>query len=154
MNETVEGRLRRFLLLLTITVFLATLVELILEEHTKETLQFIPFFLCALGLIAVTAALLRPQRKTLLVLRVSMIIVALGGVVGVATHLLNNYEFEQEIRPTAALADLIVATLKGANPLLAPGVLIFGALIALLATYGHPALAKTEAAPLLEEIRA
>src|SRR4051794_36201457 len=120
MTESVEGRLRRFLLLLTIMVFLATLAELILEEHTKETLQFIPFFLCAIGLIAVIAALLRPQRKSFLALRVSMIIVALGGMTGVAIHLINNYQFEQEIRPNSALSDLIVATLKGANPLLAP----------------------------------
>src|SRR3954466_307794 len=116
MTESVEGRLRRFLLLLTIMIFLATLAELILEEHTKETLQFIPFFLCAIGLIAVSAALLRPQRKTLIALRTSMVVVALGGMIGVAIHLINNFEFEQEIRPNSALSDLIIATLKGANP--------------------------------------
>src|SRR4051812_13324404 len=57
MPAAIESRMRRFLLILTIFVFLATLVELVLEEHTKETLQFVPFALCAAGLIAVVVAL-------------------------------------------------------------------------------------------------
>lgn len=142
MPAAIETRLRRFLLALTLLVFVATTIELVLEEHTEEPLQLVPFVLCAAGLLAVGGALLRPERRTLLTLRIVMVIVALGGMLGAGIHLINNYQFEQEIRPAAALADLIVPTLKGANPLLAPGILIFGALIGLAATYYHPALGK------------
>ena len=139
--EIVDLRLRRFLLMLTGFIFLGTIVELILEEHTKETLQFVPFVLCVIGFISVAAVLLRPQRSTVLGLRITMGVVALGGLLGMAIHLLNNFEFEQEIRPNAELGELLINTLKGANPLLAPGILAFAAIVALLATYYHPALA-------------
>jgi hypothetical protein len=141
--ETIAGRLRRFLLLMTTVSFLVVLVELVLEEHTKETLQFVPFALCAIGLIAVTAVLVRPLGSTLLALRVSMVIVALGGFVNIAVHLLENVSFEQEIRPNATTNAVIGEAIKGAAPLLAPGALIFAAMLALATTYYHPALAKS-----------
>jgi hypothetical protein len=140
MTEQIEGRLRRILLLLVTLVFPGTVAELILEEHTKETLQWIPFILCAAGFVAVVAALVRPERITLLALRVVMVFVGAGGLLGMGLHLLNNYEFAREIRPSAASADLIIPALKGANPLLAPGILVFAAVVALAATYYHPAL--------------
>ncbi|MFN8449963.1 MAG: hypothetical protein U0521_15605 [Anaerolineae bacterium] len=142
----IEDRLRRFLLLLAMLVFLATLAELVLEEHTGETLQFIPFALCGLGLITIGWALLRPERRTVLSMRRAMLVVMVGGIFGAGVHLFENLQFEQEIRPNAAVGDVMIATLKGAAPLLAPGILIFGALIALAATYYHPLLGQREEA--------
>lgn len=140
--DVVEYRLRNFLLVVTLFVLLVTLVELVLEEHTGEPVQWIPFVLCGLGLIAVLAALLRPQRSTLLALRFVMTLVALGGVLGIGLHVVNNFAFELEIRPNAAVGDVVMDALKGANPLLAPGILIFAALLALAATYYHPAFGQ------------
>ena len=111
-RDIVEDRLRRFLLVLAILVFLATLAELVLEEHTKEALQFIPFGLCALGLIAVGWALLRPERRTMLALRWAMLVVMLGGMFGAGIHLFENFQFEQEVFPNAPVGDLLIATLK------------------------------------------
>ena len=142
--EVVESRLRRLLLLLATFTLAATPVELWLEEHTKEPLQFIPFFLCGVGLVTLVAALLRPHKATLIALRVAMSLVALGGIVGTVVHLLKNFEFEREIRPAAPTGDVFVAALKGASPLLAPGVLLFAALAALAATYYHPAIDNRE----------
>jgi prepilin signal peptidase PulO-like enzyme (type II secretory pathway) len=142
--EAVESRLRRFLLLLATFSLAATSVELWLEEHTKEALQFIPFFLCGVGLVTLVASLLYPHRATLIALRIAMSLVALGGVVGTVVHLLKNFEFEREIRPGASTGDVFVAALKGASPLLAPGVLLFAALVALAATYYHPAIDNRE----------
>lgn len=96
--EGAEGRLRQFMLLVAASIFVAVPVELVLEEHTKEPLQLIPFVLCGVGLLTVVAALLRPQRTTLFALRVAMLLVALGGVLGIALHLWNNFEFERETR--------------------------------------------------------
>lgn len=139
-SAQIDVRLRQFLLLLTMLIFLATLAELILQEHTGELLQWIPFILCGLGLITVGAFLRRPQRSTLHLLRVVMILVAAGGFLGITEHLLENFSFEQEIRPAAAFIDIVSEAIKGAAPLLAPGVLIFAALLALAATYYHPAI--------------
>ncbi|MEZ4671051.1 MAG: hypothetical protein R3E39_24365 [Anaerolineae bacterium] len=144
MSARTENRLRQFLLLLTGLTLGSTLVELVLQDHNKELLQWVPFILCVIGGIAVLGVLLRPQRRTILAMRVTMVIVGLGGAIGSAIHLFENFQFEQEIQPTAAAGELIVKTLKGAAPLLAPGVLVFAALLALAATYAHPVLGPRE----------
>lgn len=144
MSATIESRIRRSLLLLAAFIFLGTVVELVLEEHTKDTIQYLPFVLCVAGFITVLAVLRRPVRASLLALRITMVLTAAGGLLGTVLHLYNNFAFEQEIRPNAAAGDLLMATLKGANPLLAPGILAFAAIIALIATYYHPALGRRE----------
>jgi hypothetical protein len=140
--EALLGNLRRFLLLMAILVLLSALTELWLVDHTQEPLQLIPFALCVIGVASAGVAFVRPQRSTLLALRAAMVVVALGGLVGILIHLTNNLAFEQEIRPNASVGDVFIAGLKGASPLLAPGVLVFAALLALAATYYHPALER------------
>lgn len=146
-TDTIESRIRRFLLALAGFIFLGTLIELLLEEHTKETLQFVPFILCIAGFISIAAAFLRPEKQIFLILRITMLVTAVGGLFGMGIHLYTNFTFEQDIHPNAAVGDLILSTLKGAAPLLAPGILVFAALIALIATYYHPILGKREALP-------
>ncbi len=63
-----------------------------------------------------------------------MTVVTLGGLLGIGVHLLRNFEFEREIRPNASTLDVTLDALKGAAPLLAPGVLVFAGLLALAAT--------------------
>jgi hypothetical protein len=73
-----------------------------------------------------------------------MLLVGLGSLFGLYEHIEHNLAFELEIRPTAAVNDVFMEALKGASPLLAPGILGLAALIALAATYYHPALVKRE----------
>ena len=145
-NEAVTNRLRFFLLILSVLTLIATLVELVLAEHTSETLQLVPFFLCGAGLVVAFAAMLRPGKGTMTALRVVMVIVALGGLAGIGIHLIENFEFASEVRPTAGTFNQIMAALKGAAPLLAPSTLVFAGLLGLAATYYHPALETQEAA--------
>jgi len=128
---SVEGRLRKFLLVLALLTFVTTPVELFLLDHTQELLQLVPFALCAIGLISVVVALINPQCSNLLALRISMAVIGAGGLVGVAVHLIRNYGFEQEVRPDSAIGEMILRTLKGAALITAPGVLVFAALAAL-----------------------
>jgi hypothetical protein len=139
---SVENRLRQFSLLLTISVFAATAVELWLLDHNEEALQLIPYFLCGIGILVAVIALLRPTRASLIALRGVMLLIAAGGLLGMVLHLQGNFGFEQEIRPAASLSDLILPTLKGAAPLVAPGVMVFAALLAWAATYAHPLLSR------------
>ena len=60
-------------------------------------------------------------------------------------HIEHNLAFELEIRPNASASDVWLDALKGASPLLAPGVLGLAASLALAATYQHPALARRQA---------
>lgn len=140
-DSTILRRLRLFLLALAGLVFLVTPVELWLTEHFDTPVQLIPFVLCALGLIAVVLVLLAPRRGTIIGLRGAAVVIILGSLLGIYEHLANNMAFELDIRPNAVAADVLLDALKGASPMLAPGILAFGALLALAATYYHPALA-------------
>jgi hypothetical protein len=139
-TTTVEQRLRTFLLVLAGWMCIGTVVELALAEHTETLVQLAPFVLCGVGLIAVVAALLRPRRATLLALRGVMGLLMLGSLFGMYEHVENNLAFELEMRPSAAVSDVWFEALKGAAPLLAPGILALAAIIAIAATYEHPAL--------------
>lgn len=139
-TTTVENRLRLFLLGLAAFMSFGTVIELILEDHFDSLVQLIPFVLSGLALLAVAAVWLRPQVASIWGLRGTMALVGLGSLYGLIEHLESNIEFAREIKPNAALADVFFQALKGASPLLAPGILGLVALIALAATYYHPAL--------------
>ena len=128
-------RLRSFLRGLAAALFGGTLAELLLARHTDGLLQLVPFALAALGLVALTAAWLRPSRRTVRVLRMVMPVVAAGGPLGIALHFWGNLDFARETRPGADAASLLLAALTGRDPLLAPGILAVAAAVALAATY-------------------
>src|SRR5574341_367085 len=139
-SKTVEERLRLFLLGLSGVMCLGTIVELWLTGHTKQLIQFLPFVLCGLGLAAIVAALLRPSRATLWALRLAMGVAALGSLIGAYEHITSNLEVVREVSPSLALVQALWKAAPGAAPLLAPGVLALAALVAMAATYYHPAL--------------
>lgn len=143
-SDVVLQRLRIFLLLLAAGLSAGAIVELWAADHTEEPLQWVPFILCGLSLAAIAAALLRPQRGVLLTLRGVMILMIAGSLLGIYEHVAGNVAFAQEIRPGTPTGDLLLEGLTGGNPFLAPGMLAVGALIALAATYGHPAFAPAE----------
>jgi hypothetical protein len=135
-------RLRRFLLTLSALLFCGTVVELWLVEHTETVVQLIPFALCGLGLIVVIVALLHPRRATMLVLRACLGLVLLGSLFGVYEHVVGNIAFQREIHPNAKTREVLMGAIGGANPLLAPGILALAAVLAMAATYHHPALGQ------------
>jgi len=139
------SRLRRFLLVLSILLFCGTVVELLLVKHWGDVVQLIPFVLCGLGSITVFVGLIRPRRATVLALRWCMILVVCGSLFGIYEHLTNNIAFQHEIKPNAPMADVLVSAIAGGNPLLAPGTLAVAAVLALAATYYHPALSAPPA---------
>lgn len=141
-TTTVEQRLRSFLLWLAGWMCFGTSVELFLAKHYKDPIQFVPFILCGVGLIAVVAALRRPQRAQLLALRGVMTLLLLGSLLGVYEHLANNFAFELDMRPSAVWSDVWFQALRGAAPLMAPGILAVAAVVAIAATYAHPAFAR------------
>jgi hypothetical protein len=138
--DVVANRLRRFLLLLAALLCLGTLGELFLVDHMGEPLQLLPFALCGVGLVALIAVYFWPRRNTIWSLRIVMLLVALGGLLGIYEHLDGNRAFALEINQQASGSALLSSTLTGASPPLAPGVLIVTAIVAQAATYYHPAL--------------
>jgi hypothetical protein len=136
MNESLTlRRLRTFLLGLAAVLFVGSVVELVLAEHTESPSQLATFALCGLGLLALVALRMHPGRRTLLALRIAMGVVAVGSLVGIGLHFWGNLELGRETQPNADAATLLVTALTGGVPLLAPGILAVSATLAIAATY-------------------
>lgn len=121
-------------------ILLGTPVELLLVEHTEEFLQWIPFILSGIGLVALGWAWRFPGHTSLRTLRWTMLPIALGSLYGVYEHFIANYAFSAEIHPAYSMMENIWEALKGASPMMAPGILLLAALLAYASTYKHPAL--------------
>ena len=140
--EVVLSRLRRFLLALSVVLLAGAVAELWFVEHTEDPVQLVPFVLCGLGAVVALVALVRPGRASLWALRAVMLLVVAGSLLGVYLHVESNLELERELNPGMPAGQLLLGALGGANPLLAPGVLAVAAVLALAATYQHPAVAS------------
>jgi hypothetical protein len=138
----VERRLRHVLLALPAGAAVGTIGELVLSEHTEDPIQLVAFALCGVVLAAVGAFWLRPRRGTVRALRVAMVVVALGSLVGIVQHFAGNRALVLETQPNLPAGDVLRETLFGGVPLLAPGILALMAAMAWAATYRHPALAE------------
>jgi len=137
MSETWR-RLALYLLLLS-TVGIAT--ELVLLQHYADPYQCAPLALLGLGLLASGTLTLGPTRGRVGVLRAVASAQVLAGAVGIFLHLRSNVEFELELRPSIGGTQLVVETLRGAIPALAPGAMAQLGLLGLLVCFRHPALA-------------
>lgn len=144
-NNVILGRLRTFLLALAAFMALGTIFELALTEHWEGPAQILPFVLCALSFLAIVSVLVRPARGTVRMMRWITGITLLGSLFGIFEHIEHNFEFALEIRPNAVGSEVIWDALSGANPLLAPGILAFLAMLALAASYYHPKLSNQDA---------
>lgn len=115
-----------------------TVTELVFLGHWNKVIQFLPFGLGAFGITTLALVCFRPSRTTLAVLRWSMIVIGCCSFIGFYEHMANNRRFWLEMQPDATTWELIKATLEGGNPVLAPGILLLGAVIGLAAIYRHP----------------
>jgi hypothetical protein len=131
----VLARLRQFLLVIATVVFLTTVAELYFVGHWTVPIQFLPFFLCAWGLLALGLAYFHPGPATIQLLRWSMVFIGLCSSIGLYEHMANNLAFQMEIQPNSSTWELLIATLEGGIPVMAPGILALGAAIGWTAAY-------------------
>lgn len=130
-------RLRKFLLLLTVSLFAGALVELWLVGHTEDVIQLVPFVLSVVGIVVSLLVFFRPSTGTVQVMRIWMAVVVLGTLLGIYFHIEGNVAFEREVDPQATTSKLFLQGLGGGNPLLAPGILAIAAVLAVAATYRY-----------------
>jgi hypothetical protein len=138
--EKTLAQLRHFLLIISAGTFVMTLTELFFLEHWNFTIQYLPFALGALGLLASGLVYFHPRRGTTRFAQWSMAIIAVTSLIGFYEHMAGNFTFWREIQPDATTWELIVETFKGGIPVLAPGILTLGGVIGWAATSKHPSL--------------
>ncbi len=129
---------RRLALILLLLSTAGITAELVLLEHYAEPPQWAPLALLVVGLVVASAvaAGATPGRVRALKLVASLQVVA--ACVGIFLHLRSNFEFELELRPGTSGLPLVVETLRGAIPALAPGALAQLGLLGLLVCFRHP----------------
>ena len=131
-------RTRELLMGLSAMMFGATIVELIFAKHTDGLIQLIPFACCAFGLLMLALVWRQRDAGRVRMLRIAMAVIAAASLFGMAEHLWNAYEMTRDFHPGIGGWDLVHTTLTSSIPLLAPGALAAGALVALISVYGLP----------------
>jgi hypothetical protein len=116
------------------------LLELYLLEHFEDTPQWTPIALLGVGLLVGPWVVVKPGRAAVRALQGLMALYVGSGAVGIYFHLKANVEFELELHASAAGMDLVMESLRGAMPALAPGTMVQLGLLGLLMTFRHPAL--------------
>ncbi|MEO1484979.1 MAG: hypothetical protein AAFU57_04480 [Bacteroidota bacterium] len=122
-------RLKRTLFITLFFIAVGTVMELFLLEHYEDRLQLIPIVCIALLLVLILILHFQKSKVLEWIFKFVLLLTAASGVYGVFLHLNANYEFEQEMRPSAKAWDLFLESLSGALPTLAPGSMIVLALI-------------------------
>lgn len=125
----ISNRVKQLSLLTFLFLIIGTLSELFLLHHYEGWQQFIPIVLISLSLVFLLLIRINKNEWVVKSFQILMILSALSGIYGTYLHLRANYEFEQEMIPTAQMWDLLLESLTGALPALAPGSMIVFALI-------------------------
>lgn len=117
--------LRRFLAAILCVGMAGALVELWLLDHVEDAAQWIPIALLSAALVLLIATLARPARGAVLLWRALMVLFVAAGLVGMWLHFSANLEFQLEVDPSLAGADLFWKAVRAkAPPALAPGVMV------------------------------
>ncbi len=111
---------KRIILLAFIFMMVGTLFELYLLEHYEDSLQLIPIIGIGLALLMMPVLYFKRTITLSKLFTFILIGISLSGMYGVFLHLKGNFEFEQEMKPTAGDWDLFTESLSGAFPALAP----------------------------------
>jgi len=146
-----SSALRRSVLLVTAVGILGLLAELLVERHWGTLIRYVPW-LCLAALAWSVWRLWRgPSRRDVTTARVLAGASAIGGMVGIALHINENYaagpldqnyylvwdSMSEAARWWAAFTKSL-----GPAPTFAPAALILLALLVIVATQRHPALAR------------
>ena len=123
-------------------------LELLLLEHFEDPWQWAPIALLTVGFASSGILWIRPGPATIRVHQALMGAYLIVGALGVYLHLRANLEFELELRPSMAGMELVMESLKGAMPALAPAAMVQLGLLGLLVSYRHPARQRLENLPL------
>jgi len=135
--------LPRLLLAIFFVGLLGTTAELFFLEHYEDVKQFIPLVVAVPGFAIGGWYAARPNAASLRGFRAVLLLFVVSGLAGLFLHYRGNVEFEKERDATLGGLPLIWEALRGATPALAPGTMIFLALIGYAATVSrHSPLAS------------
>ena len=129
MNKKKQYSVNKIVIVTLLFMMLGTSLELYLINHFEGIWQLIPLLCIATSLIVLLILIFYRSLTVLITFKVLMVTTALAGFLGIYLHLKENFEFEQEMVPSLSNWQLLIESLSGALPTLAPASLIVLALI-------------------------
>jgi hypothetical protein len=121
--------LPRLLLAIFFGGLLGTVTELFFLEHYEDAWQYAPLIVAGLGFVVGAWYARRPTPASLRAFETVLLLFVASGLVGLFLHYRANVEFEVERDSTLSGPRLFWEALGGALPALAPGTMIFLAVI-------------------------
>jgi hypothetical protein len=135
------GRIRFLVWVVLALGLLGTGTELILLEHTEDSLQLVPLGVIAVALVAIGWQAVSARRWRVRLFQLAMLMLIVSGAAGIVLHYRGSMEFQLESDPSLGGLDLFVRVIHAkAPPALAPGTMAFFGLLGLVSVYRHPAL--------------
>ncbi len=153
--DAVTPLLRRGLLGLAALTTLGIAIELAIERHWTQPVQFVAWGAVFVLAVAIALVAWQPNRSRVRLAQLLAAAVVLSAGVGIGEHVYANYDAGPLDRRYSATWDamseaerwwLAVSHGVGPSPPFAPGSLAQAALAVLLATLRHPALDRSDAA--------
>jgi hypothetical protein len=130
----VERRLRILLLALFLFTLLGAVAELLLTSHT-EGWQLVPLILMLLSVVVLGWFAIVRNKAGLKLFQGIMVCCIISGAAGVLLHFNSNEEFALEVYHGLDGLDLLWKSVKGAAPILAPGIMVQLGVIGLVYAY-------------------
>ncbi len=133
---------RRLLLAVLALGLVGSGTELILLEHTEDSLQLVPLAVIAVALVALGWLAVSSRRSSVRLFQLAMLSLIVSGAAGIVLHYRGNMEFQLEMDASLGGLDLFAKVIVAkAPPALAPGTMAFFGLLGLVGVHRHPALA-------------
>jgi hypothetical protein len=120
MKTTLSKKALQLTTLALLFLLLGSGLELYLINHYHDIEQAIPLIALTIVLLLFVGSVLTSHKYLFKLFHYFLYVCIAVGVYGTYLHLVNNLEFEQELRPTAALSYQLWQSLSGATPVLAP----------------------------------
>ncbi len=111
---------KKMIVLALLFMTIGTLLELYLLDHYEDAFQLIPVLCIAFSLINLIILFFKKSKIIIKLFKLVLVLTSFSGVYGVFLHLQSNFEFEQDMKPTATNWELFSESLSGALPTLAP----------------------------------
>ncbi len=122
-------KVNRLLTLTLVFMAMGTVTELALIGHYEDAWQLVPILLISASLLTFVVLKWSASNAIHKLFKGLMIGCVISGVIGIWFHFKANMEFEKELHPSASGIDLLIESLSGALPTLAPGsMMVFGAI--------------------------
>ena len=154
-TDAAAPALRRGLVWLAALTTAGLGVELAVERHWTQPVQFVAWGAVGVIVIAIAIMAWSPSRGRLRLARILAVVVMLSAILGIWEHVEGNYDagpLDFQYADTwdglseASRWWLALSKTVGPSPPLAPGALAQAGLCVLLATLRHPALRQLDSA--------